>query len=70
MKRAILVLLILAAAAGTAAADSQWDITLNVPYYFGLRAEGGQAGEGRRAAEAGVDGDELALLRLEVHQVP
>ncbi len=36
MKRLILLALLITLVAGFAAADSQWDITFNVPYYAGF----------------------------------
>lgn len=44
MKRLVLVLLLIVIAAGYAAADSQWDISINVPYYTGARSSSGDLG--------------------------
>ncbi len=45
MKRLVFIVLLLGVVGGFASAQSQWDLTLMVPYYNGLRMADGTVGE-------------------------
>ncbi len=43
--RMVFLLILILTAAGNLSAESQWDITLNVPYYTGLKSSTGSVGD-------------------------